>query len=159
NRVVADASRVKHQKELLSAFRAKGAEIVLDTRAAELSSVEKHAGLAHFAPWAAIGGGKPLSPEQFDPKHTADIYGQIARFAVQYGIDAVLAPTHYVGDPLFAGWFNVDRKGCLALRRALDTEGGRNIAIDYPLILPHVMLNEDAARTEFVAGLADLPFD
>jgi hypothetical protein len=158
-RVVADASRVRHQKELLGAFRAKGAEIVLDTKVAELSAVEKHTGFAHFAPWAAIGEGKPLSPERFTANDPAHIYGQIARFAVEYGVDAVLAATHYVGDPLFGDWFDVDRKGCWALRRALDKEGGGGIAIDYPLIVPHVMLNDDAARSGFLGGLADLPFD
>lgn len=37
--------------------------------------------------------------------------------------------------------------------------GGRDIAIDYPLIVPHVALDEVEQRGQFVAGLKDLPFD
>jgi len=55
------------------------------------------------------------------------MFGQIARFAIEYQVDAVLAPTHFVGDPNFKGWFTVDQASCRALRRALDREGGSAI--------------------------------
>ncbi|HWA18310.1 MAG TPA: hypothetical protein VG757_04885 [Devosia sp.] len=158
-RVVADASRLRHQKELLEAFRTAGAEIVLDTKVAELAAQEKFAGFAHAAPWATIVEGQPLGPEIFSPGAHGDIYGQIARFAVEHKIDVVLAPTHFVNDPQFDGWLNIDRRGCIALREALDREGGRNIAIDYPLIASHVSLNDDAQRSHYLERLSDLPYD
>ena len=158
-RVVADASRLKHQKELLAAFRAAGAEIVLDTKAAELAAREKFGGYAHSAPWASIAENTPLGPDVFKAGAAGDIYGQIARFAVEHQINVVLAPTHFVGDPQFDGWFEIDRRGCIALRDALDREGGRHIAIDYPLIVPHVMLNDDSQRSHILEGLSDLPYD
>lgn len=158
-RVVVDASRLKHQKELIGALRAGGAEIVLDTKAAELSAREKIGGHARHTPWAAIGAGQPLDAGHFDPKAAHDIFGQIARFVVEHGVDAVLAPTHFLGDRDFSGWFEVDRASCLALRRALDREGGRQIAIDYALIVPHVVLNDDALRSGFLSGLDDLPYE
>ncbi|MEO6784397.1 MAG: hypothetical protein ABI407_22685 [Bradyrhizobium sp.] len=37
-RLVVDASRLRHQKELVEALRASGTRIILDTKAAELSS-------------------------------------------------------------------------------------------------------------------------
>lgn len=143
-RVVVDASRIKHQRDLVSSLRAKGAEIVLDTKVAELSALEKFAGYARHAPWSALGEGKPLKPSHFDPKASGDLFGQIARFAIEYRVDAVLAPTHFVGDANFKGWFAVDQASCRALRRALDREGGSTIGIDYLLIAPHTMLNDDA---------------
>lgn len=158
-RVVVDASRLAHQKELVSALRAKDAEIVLDTKVAELSALEKFDGYARHTPWSALGEGKPLGPHHFDPKSPSDIFGHIARFAVQYQVNAVLAPTHFVGDPSFKEWFAIDRASCLALRRALDREGGSAIAIDYLLVAPHTLLNDDSARSEFLSGLDGLPFD
>jgi len=70
----------------------------------------------------------------------------------------VLAPTHFVGDPNFKQWFKADQT-CRELRRALDREGNSAIAIDYLLITPHTMLNDDAVRSEFLSGLDGLPYD
>lgn len=158
-RVVVDASRLRHQKELVAALRSSGAEIVLDTKAAELSALEKFGGHAKHTPWASCGDNAPLTPSHFAPLSAYDIFGQIARFAVEYGVDAVMAPTHYLGDRAFGGWFDVDRTSCIALRRALDNEGGSKIAIDYPLIVSHVSLNDEGARSSYLDGLGDLPFE
>ena len=158
-RVVVCASRLRHQKELIAALRANGAEIVLDTKAAELSALEKYAGYARSAPWSAIGDGQPLGPNHFAADDRTGIFGQIANFAVEHQMDAILAPAHFVGDPAVPNWFDVDRQSCLALRRALDQEGGASIAIDYPLIVPITTLNDNERRSEFVGKLSDLPFD
>lgn len=159
NRIVADASRIKHQRELLGSLRASGCEIVLDTKAAELSAVEKFAGMARHAPWSALGEGKPLTPAHFSSSASGDVFGQIARFAIEHQIDSVLAPTHFLGDPAVANWFAIDRASCIALRHALDREGGAHVAIDYPVIIPHTQLNDDAIRSDLLQGLADLPFE
>jgi hypothetical protein len=159
SRVVVDASRLKHQKEFVASLRARGVEIVLDTKVAELSAREKFSGHAHHAPWAKLGNGEPLNPSHFNPASPQDIFGEIARFAVEYKVDAVLAPTHFLGDPAFAGWFSIDCAGCVAMRKALDREGGPNIAIDYSLILSHVALNDDSIRSDFLAGLDGLPYE
>src|SRR5689334_3968967 len=81
-RVVVDASRLRHQQELVDALRTSGTRIVLDTKAAELSSLQKFAGWASGAPWA--GDGKPLSPAQFAANDAHDVFGKIARFAVEH---------------------------------------------------------------------------
>ena len=47
----------------------------------------------------------------------------------------------------------------MQLRRSLDSEGGSHIAIDYPVILPHVMLNETSVRGAIVSSLGDLPIE
>lgn len=159
SRIVVDASRLRHQKELVDAFQASGAEIVLDTKVAELSAPQKFSGYAQGAPWSAITDGKILGPDIFDIHHASDIYGAIARFAVENNIDAVLAPAHFLGDKKFDGWLDIDVAGCLALRAALDNEGGQGIAIDYNLILPHTWLLNADKRGLIMDSLVDLPFD
>ena len=56
DRVVVDASRVRHQKELIEAVQDDGAEIVLDTEAAELAAPSKIGGHSRHAPWASVCG-------------------------------------------------------------------------------------------------------
>jgi len=158
-RIVVDASRLRHQKELIDAFRAAGAEIVLDTKVAELAAQAKFEGFARGAPWSACSDGRPLGPEHFGRHAPSDVIGQIARFAVEYGVHAVLAPGHFLSEGNRSHWFEVDRDACVALRAALDREGGGAIGIDYLLIVPHVALNNDVIRLNIAAALDGLPFD
>jgi hypothetical protein len=156
-RVVIDASRFKHQRELIAAFRDGGAEIVLDTEIAELAALGRYQGHSRNAPWAPTK--KILGPDHFRADAPLDVIGQIARFAVENGVDAVLAPTHYLADPAFADWLQVDHHSCLALRKALDREGGGHIRIDYPLIVKNADLCEPGARGRYMESLSDLPVD
>jgi hypothetical protein len=157
-RVVVDACRFKFQKELISALRASGSEIILDTNAAELSALSRFEGVVRFAPWASIADGSPLRPAHFDRQHSGDILGQIARFAVLHQVDAVLAPGHFLQQGFRDEWFEADRESCVALRGALDREGGKQIGIDYLLLPTYTQLHDEAVRGAFLAGLADLPF-
>lgn len=159
SRAVVDASRALNQKELMAALRADGAELVLDPKVAELSAREKFQGVAAKTPWAMVGNGAPLAPSHFRADAVGDIFGRIARFAVAQGFHTVLAPTHFLGDPDFEGWLAIDIDACFALRRALDREGGTNIAIDYPVIASHLMLAESGFRSDLMHRLADAPFD
>jgi hypothetical protein len=93
-RAVGDASRFMHQRELVNALRAAGAEIVLDTKAAELAAPLKAAGFAKGAPWSELASNGLVGPDVFAPGHRGDIFGAIARFAIQHRVDAVLAPGH-----------------------------------------------------------------
>jgi hypothetical protein len=159
NRVVVDASRLHHQRELIRALRASGAQIILDTKVAELAAPAKFSGFASGAPWSEYGNGRPLGPEHFGLKASNDVIGRIARFAVENGLDRVLAPTHWLATGAQNDWFKVDQRSCVALRDELDRAGGNRIAIDYLLIIPHVALDEIEQRGQFIAGLKDLPFD
>jgi len=150
---------MQRQRELLAALREVGAEIVLDTEAAELAAPAKFAGQARHAPWALPSIEGLLGPDHFKRNAPSDVIGQIARFAVQSGVDAVLAPAHFLGDPTCGDWLAVDRESSLLLRAALDREGGSNIAIDYPVIIPHTELNQSNTRGQLVAALHDLPID
>jgi hypothetical protein len=68
-------------------------------------------------------------------------------------------PTHFLGDPDNDDWFMTDRESCVLLREALEREGGKNVAIDYPVIIPHTELNNAAFRGGLTAALPDLPID
>lgn len=159
SRVVVDASRIRFLEQPIAAFRDANVELVLDTKAAELAAVARFSGNPKNAPWSQIADGGPIGPDYFSIGHPADIFGQIARCAVQYGLDTVLSTGHFIGDKNFDDWLNVDRAGCSLLRHALDREGGKHIAIDYLLIVPHLWLNDPEKRLAAIAGLSDLPFD
>lgn len=158
-RVVVDASVIRFLKDELRQFREAGVEIMLDTKAAELASMARHHGVAKKTPWASIAQDQPLGPAYFAKDHPYDVYGRIARLAVEYGVDVVLAPGHFIGDPTYGNWLAVDRLGCIQLRNALDRESGRDIAIDYLLVIPHLHLNEPDSRLKIADALSDLPFD
>jgi hypothetical protein len=53
----------------------------------------------------------------------------------------------------------MDLQNCAALRRALDTEGGKNVAIDYSLMIPNRVLNDTAERRSLVSSLNGLAID
>ncbi len=159
SRVVVDASRLARQKRLVDALREGGVEIVLDTQAAELGSLAKFKGQARNAPWGLRCEERPLGPQFFSGHRLQETVSEIACFAVEHTVDVVLAPTHFLADPTFKGWFDLDRAACIALRHALDREGGTSIAIDYPLLHSHVALSKGAERSGILGGLAGLPFD
>ncbi|SCM72258.1 conserved hypothetical protein [uncultured Pleomorphomonas sp.] len=156
-RIVVDASVIRHLKDEIGHFREAGVEVILDTKVAELAALQRAGGNPSKAPWAVHGG--LLGPRYFDKGHSSDVIGHIARIAVEYRVDAVLAPCHFVGDPGFDGWLDVDRRSCIYLRDALDRAGGKNIAIDYTLIAPHLLLNQSEFRQKAIEGISDLPFD
>jgi hypothetical protein len=158
-RAVVDASRLRYQRELVRALRDEGAEVVLDTEAAELASRAKYRGHSRLAPWAVEGSVAPLGPDAFKKGAPVDIVGQMARFAVENSFSVVLSPAHYLGDPDVKDWLTVDRDVCVRLREALDREGGRDIGIDYPLIVPHTDLADAGTRGHLAQQLADLPIE
>lgn len=158
-RVVVEASRLHHQKPLIDELRQRGVEIVLDPQIAELAARSKFEGQARHAPWGALADSRPLGPEHFRANARSDVIGAIARTAVQAKVDVVLAPTHFLADPEFPDWLTVDCQACIALRNALDREGGGAIAIDYPVLHSHVELARTEVRSTLLEQLADLPFD
>lgn len=155
DRVVIEASAVARQQELIGSLAEVGAELILDTNIAELSSRGRFAGAAKTAPWA--NPRSVLTPDDLRPNANRDVIGHIARFAVAQGFHAVLAPTHILDgspDPLFG----VDRDATAALRKALDAEGGAAIEINYALNIKNASLRDPAQRRAFIAGLADVPY-
>jgi hypothetical protein len=156
DRIVVEASAFAHQRDVVALMGELGRELILDTNVAELSAIGRCSGAAKAAPWAYLDG--PLQREHFTRGSSHDVIGMIARFVVEKGFHAVQAPTHLL-DGATDEWFSTDRKTCVALRRALDAEGGIHIPIDYPVTIKNASLRDAAERRALIAGLADLPFD
>lgn len=157
--VIVDASKARFQKEFIRALRDEGADVILDTKAAELSEIGKCTGAAKGAPWAATDKDQPLIPSDFEVRANFDLFGKISRVAMELGVTTVMAPTHFLRSGSDDSWFAIDRRSVTELRTVLDREGGRDIAIDYPLILPHTRILEDENRLRLIQGLSNLPID
>ena len=158
-RFVVEPGWIIRQRGLIRMLQGLGAEVVLDPRTIELSSRRNCGGRTAKVPWASTSPNEPLSPSVFDPRHQHDIYGQIARCAVQGDVDVVIAPTHFLSDPDFNGWYTVDVEGCQHLRRALDREGGLAIAIDFMVAARLQDLEDTAFQSRIMTDLANLPVD
>ena len=158
-RFVVDGSKISFQRDIIQVLKGLGAEIVLDPRTIELSSLRKCSGLASTAPWAAISPKSPLSPDVFKEGHANDIYGMIARCAVENGVNAVLSPSHYLADPDFQGWQFIDYQACILLRKALDLHGGKSISIDYLLAARLTDFTDEEFQAQIVQNLSELPYD
>ena len=156
DRVVVDAAHIDRQADLLSALDYSGVELVLDTRAAELATIGGATGSAKRLPWAKKD--RPHRIQDFDANYVDNFSRKIAAFAVNYQLHKVLVPTHVLSGPRDP-WLGVDIKLCESLRKSLDDEGGTNIRIDYPLLLPYQSLRDEASRRAFIRQLADLSFE
>ena len=156
DRVVFDASMVSKQRDLITALGESGAELILDTNVAELSSIGRFSGSVKAAPWA--NPNAVLSADDLAPTANRDLIGEIARFAVKEGFHTVQAPSHFLSgstDPLLA----VDIKSAEVLRLALDRQGGKHVGVDYSLMIPNAALRDPAQRRAFITALASAPFD
>jgi hypothetical protein len=156
DRVVVEAAWLEPQRDLVRALRDAGTEIVLDTNVAELSALGRYEAITRRLPWGEES--RPLVPDDFSVGSLRDICGQIARFAVAAEVDVVLAPAHFV-EGARSKWEAGDVEACKGLRRALDAEGGSQIAIDYPLITTYGAIREAAQRRAFISLFRDLPID
>lgn len=157
--VVVDASRFGRQKSLIKALKTAGIRIILETQAAELAELGKFSGYAKDAPWSLAEDRKILGPDHYSALHPNDVIGQIARFAIENQVDAVLAPCHLLRNDSADPWFRIDRLSCERLRQLLDNEGGSHIGIDYTLIIQHTHLRDEATRGALIPELASLPFE
>jgi hypothetical protein len=156
SRFIIEAGHFVEQADLVVALKSKGAELVLDTNVAELSAIGRHQGKVKNAPWANPSG--VLTQSQLSAGSNQAVITEIARFAVRHGFSRVHAPSHFLPDPNDP-WFQVDLNNCVALRRALDSEGGSTIAIDYPVMIPTKTFSDTADRRKLIAPLHNIPAD
>jgi hypothetical protein len=153
-RLVLDASAFARQGDLVTALKRAGRELSLDTNVAELSAVGRFQGAAKSAPWARAD---KVIAERDLIGNEAHVLSEIARFAVANGLDRVQAPAHFLERGVKDPWFRVDREACTRLRQLLDMEGGKDIAIDYPLMISAAALNDATERAAIIPALAHLP--
>ncbi|MGB0694233.1 MAG: hypothetical protein ACPGOY_01200 [Rhodospirillaceae bacterium] len=154
-RVVFEAGRLKRQGGLLKTLKSEGVEITIDTGAAEVSSKARFSTFVGKSPWLEERPNAPLGPKSYN----LETIDRIAQMAVDFGIDRVLAPSHYLGDRNYEDWLNIDFRSVEYLRNALDKLGGGSICIDYPLIDSVQSLQDTLHRNMIVEGLSNLPVD
>lgn len=155
-RAILDASRLRHQLNFMKTMREDGVELTLDPKTAELAALNRFEGRAAGAPWA---DGVLHLPDQFDEARCRHLAEHIAREAVEKQFDRVFSPTHFLKDGVLDPWFRIDMRLCQLLRKALDQEGGANIAIDYVVIIEQLKLRDEAVRGVLLSQLAPLPFE
>lgn len=156
---IIEASKARFQREFIRSLRDTGADVILDPKVAELSEVGKFRGLAKGAPWAVEDNSRPLEPDDFESGSDSDLFGKIARMAVELGMTSVMSPTHLLRPGVDNVWLPIDCRSVALLRDALDREGGRHVAIDYPLVLPHTRLRDEQYLPRILSALRGLPFD
>lgn len=157
-RAVFEAAYLPQQSDLIKALRGSGTEIVLDPNMAETTTVGRFASMAKTLEWA--NADRPWRVEDFARGANRETAKKIAQFSVSAQADAVLSPTLLLGrsgarDP----WFGIGKNLCIDFREALDAIGGKDVAIDFQLMLPYGVLLDEAQRRAIVTGLRDIPFE
>lgn len=155
-RVVADASRINEQSDLVQALRKDGKEIVLDPNMAELSTIGGATGQARHLPWAKATTF--WQAEDIDQSKLRSIAAAIAEMAVKNGCSAVHSPSHLLTsakDP----WLPIDTDAAAILRYELDQRGGQDISVDYVLSIRYADLRDSEARRVITSHVAQSQFD
>lgn len=96
-RFVADAGSYLKQADLITALKAAGSEIILDTNVAELSVLGRFQGSAKSAPWANPNGVLTETDLKLS-ESGLNVISRIADFVLANGITRVMAPTHVLHD-------------------------------------------------------------
>ncbi|MGH8208040.1 MAG: hypothetical protein ACREU6_00320, partial [Steroidobacteraceae bacterium] len=154
NRFVFDAAHIDKQVELLKALKASGREVVLDPHFAEMAVVGKFESSVSKLPWA--NANAPWKASDFGRESNLNPARLIAEFAINRGVDAVLAPSHLV-ETADDAWWAVDRAITEVLRRELDRNGGSDIAIDYQVITTNALLRDHKGRAQIISAVERLP--
>ena len=154
--LVIDATLVQRHRQLLQEADVAGIPRVLDPRSFDMTSEQ---GLARSGvrnlDWAR---GAPHVAQQFSNQEIGIYSERLARFTVDLGFDAVLAPAHFLHD-VPSPWLDVDRRLTVALRRALDSLRADAVAIYYPLGLPASVLRDPTRRSVLVTRLRGMDSD
>lgn len=156
--LITDASKAKNQQEFIRSLSDTGSDITLDTKAAELGALSKFETKSKSVAWAPDNNNRMLMPHDFEVGSNKDIHGAISRLSIDLGVSRVLSPSHFWRDGLDDPWLQTDLNSASLLRRSLDREGGKNIAIDFPIIIPHTKILDRTTRLALIKMLADSEF-
>jgi len=152
--VVVDACHLDRSSDLRAEARDQRLETVLDPKSIELSTV---AGITRSGvldlPWSV---GAMDAPDQFDDRRITEYTESLAKTALQMGVDAVLAPSHYL-ESIPSPWLERDVALTAALREKLDSSSaGKGVRVYYPLASNLRAFASDAAVKRVVKTLSDL---
>lgn len=154
--IVFNPARLGIQHDLLGEATRRHIEMILDTRMMELASPTASREDLSSIKWASAGRKTAGELEAGVGKEAAQA---IADCVVANNFSAVLAPTHYLVGGAKDSWISTDSFMVRALRNCLDSVGGREIPIYYPLALPSAAFRDSSHRKEILSVLKDLPID
>jgi hypothetical protein len=133
-----------------------GAEIVLDLNVAETAAPGQFRNFAGKLPWAPTDA--PWTPESYR-QAGPQLLEEMAALATLHSstaVDAVLAPTHMLGDAQEA-WLDVDIEHFELMRQKLDERQAHRVCLDYPIIAPLGRFKDPAWRRRVMDAIAGLP--
>lgn len=154
SRFVFDAAHIDQQIVLLRGLKASGCEVVLDPNFADMAELGRFESSVRKLPWA--NASAPWKVSDFGRESNLNPARLIAEFAINYGVDVVLAPSNLietVDDP----WWDVNRAFSEALRLELDTNGGSAIEIDYQVITTGALLRDHKGRAQINSAIKNRP--
>ena len=154
--IVFNPARLGIQHELLGEATRRHIEMILDTRMMELASPTASREDLSSIKWASAGRKTAGELEAGAGKEAAQA---IADCVVANSFTAVLAPTHYLAGGARDSWISADSSMAKALRDSLDSLGGRDIPIYYPLALPSAAFRDSSQRKDILSVLKNLPID
>lgn len=157
--VVIDASKASEQKEFINNLRKDGVEVILDTKCAELSSIGRYEGAAKGAPWSPKEDKRPLLAADFAAGSNNSVFAPIATFAIQLSVNAIHSPTHYLQMGALDPLLDIDIASLKLMRQRLDSEGSHDISIDYALLMPNRLIQDETHLRLLIQKLSGLPFD
>jgi len=156
SRAVVDAGHSLRQKELISTLSNSGAEIILDTKAAELATLAGIQTKAAQLPWA--NAERPHTAADWAGERGVALTRSVAEFAVTNGVDTVLSPAHLI-QSVDSHWLVTDIQATHNLRRSLDQHDGGNVRIDYHLVVPSSLVKDIEHLKTLLQRLRSAPVD
>ena len=150
--IIVDPSAEARTTELRGSALENGVEVILDTRAVELSTVGGFS-LSTVAklPWA---GTEPLDPASLSGSRGEAVVRAIAKCAIDHRSTGVLAPTRFLDD--VATWLDVDAELVSGLRSSLDANGAGTTTVYYPLVAPLRLLRDETSLARIISSLRTL---
>lgn len=156
NRAVLDASCLERHSGLVKTLQARGAELVLDPRTAELAMPVGRRDTLQGMPWSSLAVAS--EPSQYDAGRIRRITRNIAEMAISGGFSAVLAPAHYLSSSSDR-WIDADVELTKSMRSELDALGAGHIHIYYPLLIPYGWLSSHEMMISLAGILSTMPIN
>ena len=153
--VVFDPLNKDRHSELRRLVVERNRDAILDPRTQELGTIGGFNQRLAELPWAL---DRPHEPNDFVEVNARRMVDSMARFVVEEGYTAVLAPTHYI-QSANSPWLNVDARSTGYLRHYLDKSGARNVPIFYSLAVSYEALRSAEERRIIRERLTGLPID
>jgi len=149
--LVIEAQHAARHRELITAASARGLDVVLDTKSQPAAFVGGYSRGLGSLPW---GLGRQATITDYVGDQGMRRADEIAGFVSDYGLSAIIAPTHLLtsaNDP----WFDADRRVARRLRSLLPDSKG----VVYSLAVPMQLLRNSGERDALVEGLRGIEMD